>query len=52
MAAIIVKLKMLKIDLKKKKTFLLMSQGLLHKIIKFLVLKMSPLAREQDIIII
>ena len=46
MAAIIVKLKILKIG---KKPFLLMSQGLLNQKIRFLALKMWPLAREQDI---
>ncbi len=46
MVAIIVKLKILKI---RKKTFLLMSQGLLNQKIRFLALNMWPVAREQDI---
>ena len=44
MAAIIVKLKILKIG---KKPFLLMSQGVLNQKIRFLAQKMWPLAREQ-----
>ena len=44
MAAIIVKLKILKIG---KKPFLLMSQGVLNPKIRFLALKLWPLAREQ-----
>ena len=44
MAAIIVKLKILKIG---KKPFLLMSQGVLNQKIRFLAQKMRPLAREQ-----
>ena len=49
MAAIIVKLKILKIG---KKPFLLMSQGVLNPKIRFFALKMWSLAREQHIFII
>ena len=49
MAAIIVKLKILKIG---KKPFLLMSQGVLNQNLRFLAQKMWPVAREQDIFII
>ena len=48
--SIIIKLKILKIG--KKKPFSLMSQGLLNQKIRFLALKIWPLAREQDIFII
>ncbi len=46
MAAIIVKLKILKIG---KKSFLFMSQGVLNQKIRFLALKIWPLVREQDL---